>query len=278
MKTFATLFLLAGFAISASAQYCMLPNRNAYSQYQPGIIKFTLNDIERISGNVENGLNAPPIVVTSDTTELVRGQTYTIMIDHTEDPVYFPGARNNIRIWVDYNQNFSFAEAGETALSQDFKSAGTFTGTITIPASAPLGYTRLRATAKMSSDVGHTIPTPCDVPADPLGYHGEIEDYTLHIVEATSIDAVANQNLVESVYPNPATNNLTVTLKDKRQSLDRIQIFSITGTLMFSQTPVTSRPGVYEVNLQEYALVPGSYVLRLCTKNETSFYRFLKVD
>jgi hypothetical protein len=166
-----------------NAQYCMLPGQTAYSNLQPGITNFKLNTINRTSGNVESSSSV--VVTTGLSTNLVQGQTYTVSITHSEDTQFFPGARNNIRVWIDYNSNFVLNDAGETVISKDLEAPNTtYTTTFTVPLSAPVGTTMLRATAKMSADAGHTIPTPCDNPADPLGYHGEMEDYIVNILAA----------------------------------------------------------------------------------------------
>jgi hypothetical protein len=166
-----------------NAQYCMLPGETAYSNLQPGITNFKLNSINRTSGNVESPTSV--VVTTGLTTTLVQGQTYSISITHSEDNQFFPGARNNLRVWIDYNSNFTLNDAGETILSKDLEAPNTtYTANFTVPLSAPTGTTMLRATAKMSADAGHTIPTPCDNPPDPLGYHGEMEDYIVNILPA----------------------------------------------------------------------------------------------
>lgn len=174
--TFLTL-LVSG---AAQAQYCMLNDQTPYSPLQPGITNFQLNTINRTSGNSES--SSAVLVVTGLSTTLLPGQTYTVSISHSEDNQFFQGARNNIRVWIDYNGNFSFNDPGETVISADYEPPGTtFTGSFTVPSSAMPGTLTLRATAKMSSDAGHSLPTSCNVPADPLGYHGEMEDYLVII-------------------------------------------------------------------------------------------------
>jgi PKD repeat protein len=181
MKTM-TLLLAPILLLSTTvhAQYCMLPGQTPYSTLQPGITNFKLNTINRTSSNSES--SSAVVVTTGMSTTLSPGQTYTIFITHSEDNQFFPGARNNLRVWLDYNGNFSFTDPGETILSKDLEfPATTYSAVFTVPGSAQTGTFALRATAKMSSDAGHTLPTPCNVPADPLGYHGEMEDYTVLI-------------------------------------------------------------------------------------------------
>src|ERR1041385_2942093 len=170
--------LLSACAISifnASAQWCT-PVVQPYGPTTPGITNFTLNDINRNSAAIENPDDG--YVLTGLSTTLQRGQTYTISITHTVDFYFCPDM--NLRVWLDYNDNGTLDDAGETILTTDHHAAGTYTATFTVPATAHVGVTRLRATAKMSNLGGHTPPTPCNFPLDPVGYHGEVEDYTIN--------------------------------------------------------------------------------------------------
>ena len=167
------------------SQYCNLAGQTPYAAQQPGITNFKLNTINRSSGNSESW--SAVLVNTGLTTTLTAGQTYTISISHSEDATFFPGARNNLRVWLDYNSNFSFTDAGETILLKDLEApATTYTATFIVPSTVTAGSYRLRATAKMSVDAGHSLPTSCNVPADPIGYHGEMEDYTIVIEGGSS--------------------------------------------------------------------------------------------
>jgi hypothetical protein len=248
-KTFT--FLLIGFLFVTGplfSQYCMLPGQTPYAPQQPGITNFKLNTINRTSSNTENMSSV--VVTTGQTTTLTAGQTYTISITHSEDSQNFPGARNNLRVWIDYNSNFSYTDAGETVLLKDLENPNTtYTATFTVPASTPSGTISLRATAKMSADAGHTLPTPCNNPNDPLGYHGEMEDYQLIIsgnpgqaptsnflltstVCVTSVATVTNNS---SGTPNPtyswtASPSAGVTFSPNNTATNPTISFSSAGT------------------------------------------------
>src|SRR4051812_11166125 len=114
MKKITFLFASFFFIQNASAQYCLLPGRAPYDTDEPGITNFKLGTINRSSVNVES--MSTVVVVTKDTTTLIAGHTYTVTMTHTRDSVSFPTVRNNIRVWVDYNSNFSFDDAGETVI------------------------------------------------------------------------------------------------------------------------------------------------------------------
>lgn len=264
--------------IHSQAQYCLLPGRTTYSAEQPGITNFKLNTIDRTSGSVEQPLTEGQITVSGDTTELALGKTYTVELTHTRDATFFPTARNNIRLWVDYNQNEDFTDNAETAISEDYQAYGTFTGTFTVPMDAKLGYTRLRATAKMSDDAGHTVPTPCDEPKDPLDYHGEMEDYVVKIVQfPTSINtASADQQI--SVAPNPTNGLINISLSNEGDNI-KIVLSDLTGKVI--ATPIEENiqtSNLYTIDMNTLVQTQGVYLLKITSGNTTTYKKVIKTN
>lgn len=266
-------------AADIQAQYCMLPGRTIYSNNQPGITNFKLNNINRTSSNVEKPLNQPSLVVTTDSTILERGKTYPLSIMHSKDNVIFSNARNNIRVWVDYNADMDFEDAGETVISTDFVIAGTYTDSFTVPATAKLGVTRLRATAKMSSDAGHSIPTPCDIPADPIDYHGEMEDYTVTIVAPSNVGSVeVNENAV-SVYPNPTTGHITLSFSQAPSQETIVNMYDMTGKHVAELLrPFIQDKQEYNFDLNSYSIPKGIYIMQVNNGSSVSYQRIAKVN
>jgi hypothetical protein len=279
MKTFTRLFIFAAilFSCAAQAQYCMLPGRTPYSADQPGITNFKLNTINRTSSNVES--MTAVVVVTADTTVLLRGHTYTVTLTHSKDAINFPTARNNIRVWIDYNNNYSFNDAGETVITADYQTPGVFTATFTVPVIAPIGTVRLRATAKMSSDAGHTIPTSCDTPADPIGYHGEMEDYKVKILATTAIEELSTAERTAAVYPNPISGQFTIAFDAVNNEPVSVDMYDVSGKLIGhlldepSQTSLT-----YKFDINNYTTSRGMYLVRVTSGGFTSFQKVIKTD
>ena len=277
MKTVTKLLtiLVLNFSFSVHAQYCMLPGRVPYSADQPGIKVFKLNTINRVSSNVENMSSV--VVLTNDTTVLLRGHTYTVTMYHNRDSVVFPTTRNNIRVWIDYNGNTSFDDAGETVISADFQTVGFYTNTFTVPLTAPIGTTRLRATAKMSSDAGHTIPTSCDVPADPIGYHGEMEDYIVKIMAPTAVQETNMPANNVIVYPNPTANQLTVSFEEVGKEAVSVDLLDITGKLVGHLLSNTVQSATtYTFDLNDLTSSPGIYFVKVSAGIETSYHKVVK--
>lgn len=281
MRTFTLLLAVTAtvFAESAQAQYCMLTGRTIYSNDQPGIVNFKLKNINRTSGHVEKPLNQPSLVVTTDSAVLERGKTYPVSIMHSKDNVIFPNARNNIRVWIDYNADMDFEDAGETVVSKDFEYAGTYTDSFTVPATAKLGATKLRATAKMSSDAGHTLPTPCDIPADPLDYHGEMEDYTVTIIAPSDVSTpTAVENKV-SVAPNPSTGLISVSFSGVSSEALNVTLYDMTGKkVAVLLTDDRQDKHEYVFDLHQYNLQTGMYMMQVSNGTSVSYQRIAMVN
>ncbi|HRY97733.1 MAG TPA: GEVED domain-containing protein [Bacteroidales bacterium] len=84
------------------------------------------------------------------------------------------------RIWIDYNGDQDFSDAGELVFSSDKKKT-TVTGSISIPSGLNLS-TRMRVAMKRGS-----APSPCEVFAQ-----GEAEDYSLAIAPPVPVPPTAN--------------------------------------------------------------------------------------
>jgi chitodextrinase/C1A family cysteine protease len=95
-------------------------------------------------------------------------------------------------VWIDLNNNQSFADAGELVYSGSGASA--LNGTITIPASAS-GTARMRVSMKYGS-----APTACETFAE-----GEVEDYSV------AITGVTPDTQAPSAPTNLAATNITQT-------------------------------------------------------------------
>ncbi len=73
------------------------------------------------------------------------------------------------RVWIDINHDGDFDDTGEQVFAAT--SSSTVSGTLTIPATALTGSTRMRVTMKYNA-----APTPCETFS-----YGEVEDYTITI-------------------------------------------------------------------------------------------------
>lgn len=266
-KKLITTCLLSLFAITTRSQTYCVPAIIPYAPSMPGITHFVLNTINRTSAPLETPGSG--FVTTGLSTTLQIGQLYSISITHTVDASICPDM--NLRVWVDYNHDGQLDDVGETVLSTDHHLPGSaYTASFTIPASAITGNTRMRVTAKMSNLGGHTLPTPCNSPPDPLGYHGEMEDYTVNIVSTTGI--IESHQLVSSfeVIGNPVNQNSFLRYSLSKPSDICIDAFNCLGMKVLSLFSGNVKPSLsYEVGLNSLAsLGRGIYFIKLISGEE----------
>jgi trimeric autotransporter adhesin len=101
---------------------------------------------------------------------LAKGEITEINIK----PALYNTSSRGYAVWIDYNRNGNFTDAGELVFSQSPTTSISITGTFVVPSTALNGGTRMRVSMKVSG-----IPGPCDV-----GFpNGEVEDYTVFIRE-----------------------------------------------------------------------------------------------
>ncbi|MFM1746090.1 MAG: hypothetical protein RLZZ630_2027, partial [Bacteroidota bacterium] len=166
--------------------YC---TSNGTSTSREFISRVRVGTIDNTSGN-NNGYGN----FTALSTIMVRGTSQTITIN----PGWTSTARSEAyRVWIDYNSDGDFADAGEQVFSRNKTTATSVLGTFTVPTTAVVGSTRMRVSMKYNSN-----PTSCEVFAS-----GEVEDYTVQI-QATpgarlSTGSDHKAGFEFEVYPNP---------------------------------------------------------------------------
>ncbi len=263
MKKISTLvfvFIISVFIEKGIAQisWCA-PSVVPYGPTTPGITEVKLNTIDRVSQDLESSNSNYEL--TDQSTTLIRGQSYTISITHTIDASICPDM--NLRVWIDLNLNGDLDDNGETLVSVDHHAAGTYTATFTIPTTSSLGETRMRVTAKMSNLGGHTLPTPCNVPPDPIGYHGEVEDYSVVIGANTGIFNASVDEQFLNVFPNPSTSSFQLSYSLKSNQHVRGELYNAIGQRLNILFDEEQPSGEENISVNTENLVSGIYLVKL---------------
>lgn len=133
---------------------------------------------------------------TSISTNLVLGSSQTITITPFWTGTVYP---EGYAVFIDYNRDGDFVDAGETVFTQTPTAATPITGTFAVPGTASLGVTRMRVSLKYNG-----IPTSCETFA-----YGQVEDYTVVIVAPTT--AITTKLNIEGYYD--AAINLMVPVR-----------------------------------------------------------------
>jgi len=167
--------------------YCESKGSNTSYEYIDAV-KF--GSIDNKSGN-----NSGYKDYTSLSTAVTAGSSVTI----TLAPGFTKGTTYNEEfvVWIDFNQDADFDDAGEKVYSSG-KVKKEVSGTITIPASALNGDTRMRVSMKYNS-----APGACE-----SFTYGEVEDYTVTVSGGTSV--VGSDLSSAYIFPIPVENTLNL--------------------------------------------------------------------
>lgn len=184
---------IAAFVFASSgtkAQYCNV------SWTSGGVEPITLVDFGTINNATSNTSTVGLEDYTSLSTNVLQGSSHTITVKCNTMGNY----TNFIRVYIDWNQDLDFTDAGEEFnIGTITNSTGVdnieVTGSIQIPATSSLGNTRMRVLAKWNS-----YATSCNS----SGY-GQAEDYTINILSSNSCTGTPNPGIASgpsAVCPN----------------------------------------------------------------------------
>ncbi|WCC47261.1 M4 family metallopeptidase [Tenacibaculum finnmarkense] len=169
--------------------YCVSKANNVADEY---IQKVVLGTIDNTS-TASNGYSD----YTSISTSLIKGESNTITITPKwNGTVYSEG----YGVWIDYNKDGDFDDAGETVFTKAKSKTTPINGTFTIPESALNGATRMRVVLKYNA-----TPTACETNIQ----YGEVEDYTV-VIESPKSDTTAPTAPTNLVASNVTQTSLTL--------------------------------------------------------------------
>ena len=135
---------------------------------------------------------------THEIVELGQGESIPISVQNSS-----PHTTNELRIWADWNLDADFDDDNELVYASGPLGVTTYNANITAPVDGKLGLVRLRI--RLHDTSFGPNDTPC-------GYSnlGEVEDYVIRVVEATtSVDDGVDVNKIQ-IYPNPVSDELTI--------------------------------------------------------------------
>ncbi len=172
---------------------------------------------------------------------LIRGRSYEVRLGHNSP---WPGYLRSRGLFVDWNRNFHFDEPGETVFEKQDEIVEQSTVdifTLQVPANAVPGRTRLRVMATVYGDPGPYNMIP----------YGEMEDYTVNIVDDTSAVAPAAAFMTDT---NVVCAGGTVHFLDTSENLPTQWTWFFEGgdpdSSHFATPAVTyPAPGFYSVTL-----------------------------
>ena len=203
---------------------------------------------------------------TAISTNVTRNSAYTITITPTwTSTVYFEA----YNVWIDYNKDGDFVDAGEAVYTRTRTKSTPVSGSVTIPATASLGSTRMRVSMKYNANA-----TSCEIFS-----YGQVEDYTVVIgsaiqAENPEVNAVYGKNSTSLysetpfiLYPNPVSGNVLNISNVEDNS--HFRIVNILGREIMNGRVENGKVSVE-------SLPAGIYLIEINANNNTSSRRFIK--
>lgn len=231
-----------------------------------GISKFTLGSLSAVSGNaIADGGYTQKWCVSAT---LSVSATYSLTVTNSSG-----NATNNenVKVFIDYNNNGNFSDAGENIFSSTAPSKF-HSGTFTVPANPVKGVSLW---VRVISDFqNYSISGPCYAPM-----YGQAEDYSVVINgTATSVEEMDALNYSLSVFPNPVlADQLNMALNGMIASGEvRLEITGVTGIKIFSGR-VAYSPGDV-ISIPVGSDIPGGIYFVTATANDKDVHQKFVVE
>lgn len=217
------------------------------------ISNVTLGSLNHTSGDTQYA--APHYVYYNNIAapKLAAGNTYSLSVTH--DWL----SSHHLAVYIDYNQDNDFNDTGERVYQQSIQIApitNPAVGSITIPANAKPGITRMRVMIFEDDGYYARDAMPCTAFASGSLDWGETEDYNVTIIPSTGITEV-NKSNTDIFYPNP-TNGVVYVSESLLGS--EMTIYNIEGKAMQHGTISSKKIDVSNIT-------PGQYIIKAISNN-----------
>ncbi len=235
--------------LSSTVTYCTSQGNSVADEKIGKVVFGTINNTSAGGTGYEN--------YTAISTNATRGTAYTITITPSwTGSVYSEG----YGVWIDYNQDGDFVDAGEQVWTKATSTTTPVSGTFTIPAAASLGATRMRVSMKYNA-----IPTACETFS-----YGQVEDYTVNIVSAARENeetALIASPVEIKLYPNPVKGEFLNVSGVANNAPYRI-------VNMMGQEVANGKVNNGSVSVSNIAT--GTYLLEILSDDQNVAKRFIK--
>ena len=174
-----------------SQTYCAASGNTSY---QTGAARVVLNTLDY--SDADNTNEAYEDFTSSQSTTLEQDEDYDLSVYANTDGDY----TDHVFVWIDWNDDGDFNDAGEeydlgTAHDGSAELASACPYSITVPANANVGVTRMRVAVKYNGD-----PGSCET-----AYDGEVEDYGIVVQASCTPPSTQASSLVFSNHAKTST-------------------------------------------------------------------------
>jgi PKD repeat protein len=247
----------AGPCAASSTAGCTATSNNSYIS---SVQLNTLNNTSTCSGYTN---------FSSLSTTLTKGNQYTATLIPSTTTANAPGAYagDELAIWIDYNNDNDFLDAGEQVGYVLVGTGWSNVFSFTVPTTASVGNVKMRVRISYQPDDGAIVP--CG-----NSQWGEVEDYNVNIQPASTSGLEENElfNSV-TVYPNPFSSSLMVDLTSIGNENVNIEIYDLAGKLLMTGDNKENALVSFDMgNLSQ-----GMYHVKLITNSAQTVRRITKL-
>lgn len=246
-----------------TVSYCTSAGTNVTYEYINKVVLGSINNTSGSNGGYGN--------YTALSTNLAGGTSNTITLTPG-----FTGSsyREYWKVYIDYNKNGVFTDAGENVASVN--STAAVSASFTIPASALNGTTRMRVQMRYNSYATSSCGNYT---------YGEVEDYSVVItgnaqspqgIEEGAVTAIENTSAMKSLvlYPNPASDQVTVEFESAKNGMMNYMLYNLVGEkiIMNSQS---IREGINVITINTSQLNKGVYIFEMENEGVVQRQKFM---
>lgn len=232
--------------LSNSVSYCTSQGNSTADEKIGKVVFGTINNSSTGTAGYEN--------FTALAATVVRGSSNKITITPSWTSTKY---NEGYAVFIDYNQDGDFADAGETVWTKKASKTTPVSGSFTIPTSALVGSTRMRVSMKYNG-----VPTSCESFS-----YGQVEDYTITISSTGRMEDMSSTALSFTIYPNPVKGD--VLNINNLEDDATYRIFNLMGQELGKGT--IDDNAVLVGNLKT-----GVYLIEITSKDQTATKRFIK--
>ena len=247
-------FVTTGCTDCSLLSYCSAQGVNTNDDW---IDTFSVDDVIYASGN-NNGY------IIFDTVKILlgKGDYHNFSISQGKTFVEF------VEIWLDINQDGDFDDPEENISSEIMASTDkTINSSFIVPASSLDGVTRMRVAMQYNSR-----PNNCG-----SFTYGEVEDYCVQVIPGNGVRSIQNDLYDISIFPNPFTDEINLSMHLVSDTDIQLSVFSITGQLSYSQTLLNCISGKNSFVIKP-ELAKGVYLLQIIGNKGQTSRKIIKIN
>lgn len=257
-------FKTKGCGSCSELAYCSAISEQAEDEW---IVSIQIGDWSHFSGNGGAGYqNFTAINIEPLTLYAGKNRPVTVVPGFVGQPF-----KEVFRIYVDFNADGDFEDAGELAFDPGFAHNGPMSGILAVPEFSHTALVRMRVMMKFSNS-STALPKPCET----FGF-GQVEDYCVQLLPqgASSAADIFEENGTLSVFPQPATRHVTVVFPSGFfPEKANLRAWDATGRAMPMDVSEAAGERV-QVSLSRW--LPGVYQLRATVSGRVFWGKIVKI-